>query len=146
MKGGIRLHPCDRPTPLWEGRRGTDPDRRLRAHVLLLLDDGPPWALIAAVLFTSSSTINRWRRYLGGGLDAVLARPPRGRLSWWPALVVRMVLTLTPGDFGFVRSRWTCEAVAVVLGGQYRRGGSRETVRRGAGPPGPGVPPPPPPP
>jgi putative transposase len=131
MSGSIRLRPCDRKALLAECRRGTDPDRRLRAHVLLLLDDGHSWALIAAVLFTSSSTINRWRRrYLGGGLDAVLARPRRGRLSWWPALVVRMVLTLTPSDFGFVRSRWTCEAVAVVLGEEYRLGVSRETVRR----------------
>src|SRR5581483_1561233 len=131
MKGRIRLRPRDRKALLWECRRGTDPDRRLRAHVLLLLDDGHPWALIAAVLFTSSSTINRWRRrYLGGGLDAVLARPSRGRLSWWPALVVRMVLTLTPGDFGFVRRRWTCEAVAVVLEEEYQLGVGRETVRR----------------
>src|SRR5436305_10878422 len=131
MKGSIRLRPGERKTLLRECRRGTDPDRRLRAHVLLLLGDGHSWALIAAVLFTSSSTINRWRRrYLGGGLDAVLTRPRRGRLSWWPALVARVVLTLTPGDFGFVRSRWTCEAVAVVLAEEYRVGVSRETVRR----------------
>src|SRR5205085_7321424 len=64
------------------------------------------------------------------GLDAVLARRRDRRLGWWPALVVRMVLTLTPGDFGFVRSRWTCEAVAVVLEEEHRLGVSRETVRR----------------
>ena len=86
MNGSIRLRPCDRKALLAECRRGADPDRRLRAHVLLLWDDGHPRALIAAVLLTSSSTINRWRRrYLGGGLDAVLARPPRGRPNWWPA-------------------------------------------------------------
>src|SRR3954447_25990314 len=68
MSGRIRLRPAERKALLGECRRGTDPDRRLRAHVLLLLDDGHPWALIAAVLFTSSSTINRWRRrYRGGG-------------------------------------------------------------------------------
>ncbi len=131
MCGSIRLRPGERKTLLGECRRGTDPERRLRAHILLLLDDGRSWALIAAVLFTSSSTINRWRRrYLGGGLDAALACPRRGRLRWWPALVVRMALTLTPGDFGFVRSRWTCEAVAVVLAEEYRVGVGRETVRR----------------
>lgn len=36
----------------------------------------------------------------------------------------------TPADFGFVRSRWTCEAVAVVLRDDYRVRVSRETVRR----------------
>src|SRR4051794_22186917 len=116
MTGSIRLRPGERKTLLEECRRGSGSDRRLRAHILLLLDDGHSWAPIAAVLFTRSSTINRWRRRdLGGGLDAVLARPARRRLGWWPALVARMVLTLTPGDFGFVRSRWTCEAAAVVL-------------------------------
>jgi putative transposase len=131
MDGSIRLRPAERKALLEERRRGTDPDCRLRAHILLLLDDGHSWVLIAAVLFTSSSTINRWRRrYLGGGLDAVLARPARHRVGWWPALVVRMVITLTPGDFGFIRSRWTCEAVAVVLAEEHRLDVSRETVRR----------------
>jgi transposase len=131
MNGSIRLRPAERKALTEEFRRAATADRRLRAHILLLLDDGHPWALIAAVLFTSSSTINRWRRrYLGGGLGAVVARPPRGRPNWWPALVVRMVLTLTPGDFGFVRSRWTCEAVAVVLAEEYRFAVGRETVRR----------------
>jgi putative transposase len=131
MDGSIRLRPAERKALSEERRRGTDPDCRLRAHILLLLDDGHSWALIAAVLFTSSSTINRWRRrYLGGGLDAVLARPGRQRVGWWPALVVRMVITLTPGDFGFIRSRWTCEAVAVVLAEEHRLNVSRETVRR----------------
>lgn len=131
MDGSIRLRPADRKALSAEQRHGADPDGRLRAHILLLLDDGHSWALIAAVLFTSSSTINRWRRrYLGGGLDAVLARPARNRVGWWPALVVRMVITLTPGDFGFIRSRWTCEAVAVVLAEEHRREVSRETVRR----------------
>jgi len=45
-------------------------------------------------------------------------------------LVIRWVTTLAPADFGFVRSRWTCEAVAVVLREDYRVGVSRETVRR----------------
>ena len=90
MDGSIRLRPADRKALSEEWRQAATPDRRLRAHILLLLDDGHSWALIAAVLFTSSSTIYRWRRrYLGGGLDAVLARPGRGRLGWWPAVVVR---------------------------------------------------------
>jgi putative transposase len=131
MDGSIRLRPQDRKALLGECRRGADPGRRLRAHILLLLDDGHPWALVTAVLFTSPSTVNRWRkRYLAGGLGAVLERPGRPRLSWWAALSVRMVLTLTPGDFGLVRSRWTCEAVAVVLEEEHRVGVSRETVRR----------------
>lgn len=59
---------------------GTDPEFWLRAHILLLLDDGQPWALLVDVLFTSTTTINRWRkRFLADGLDAMLARPRRSR-------------------------------------------------------------------
>src|SRR3954453_15712071 len=100
MNGSIRLRPAERKAVAEEWRRAPTPDRRLRAHILLLLDDGHPRALIAAALFTRSSTINRWRRRSrDGGPDGVLARPAQRRLGWWPALVVRMVLTLTPGDF-----------------------------------------------
>lgn len=131
MDGSIRLGAAQRKAALAAVRKGTDPELRLRAHILLLLDDGRPWALIAAVLFTSTATINRWRRrFLDGGLDAVLARPRRSRYRWWAGLVVRWVMEQTPADFGFVRSRWTCECVAVVLREDLRVEAGRETVRR----------------
>jgi transposase len=128
----IHLTPRDRNALLCHYHRGADPAVRLRCHVLLLLDAGHPWALIAAVLFTSSATINRWRRaYLRGGLDAVLTRPPARRASrWWVVMIVRGVTTLTPPDFGFARSRWSCEAVAMVLRDHHGIRVGRETVRR----------------
>ena len=83
MDGSTRLHAADRKAALHAVRRGADPDLRLRAHILLLLDAGHPWAVVVAVLFTSTATINRWRRaYLRGGVDGVLVgtpgRRPRG--------------------------------------------------------------------
>jgi hypothetical protein len=42
MGGSIRLPAAERKALLQEVRRGTDPQRRLRAHLLLLLGDGPP--------------------------------------------------------------------------------------------------------
>jgi len=42
---------------------------------------------------------------------------------------VRWVLTLSPSRFRFARSRWSCEAVAVVLREDYRVQVGRETVR-----------------
>ena len=131
MDGGIRLRTAERKTALHAVRRGTDPEFRLRAYILLLLDAGQPWALIAAVLFTSSSTINRWRRrFLRHGLDGVLTRPRQSRSPWWAGLLIRWVTERTPADFGFARSRWTCEAAAVVLRDDFRVRVSRETVRR----------------
>jgi transposase len=43
--------------------------------------------------------------------------------------VVRWVLTLSPTQFRFARSRWSCEAAAVVLREDYRVQVGRETVR-----------------
>jgi transposase len=88
------------------------------------------WATIAALLYTSPSTIARWQtRFRHGGLDAVfgLRRPA---CPWWVALAVRCVLQLAPADFGFARSRWSCEAVAIVLAEDHQAFVSPETVRR----------------
>src|SRR5262245_46301598 len=121
---GIHLSSSDRQDLLDDYRRAADPDARLRAHILLLLADGHPWATISAVLFCSASTISRWKRRFGReGVDAVLGRP-RGRrrsgVHIWASLVVRWVLTLSPTQFRFARSRWSCEAAAVVLREDYR--------------------------
>jgi putative transposase len=129
----LRLTPADRRDLLDHVRRSPEPDVRLRSHILLLLADAHPWATIAAVLFCSTSTISRWqRRFDKDGADAVFGRP-RGRrksgIRIWAALVVRWVLTLSPTHFGFARSRWSCEAAAVVLREDYRVTVGRETVR-----------------
>ena len=43
--------------------------------------------------------------------------------------MVRWVLTLSPTAFRFARSRWSCEAAAVVLRKDFRVRVGRETVR-----------------
>jgi putative transposase len=115
-------------------RRGTESQQRLRAHLLLLLADGHSWALIVAVLFTSPSTIDRWRRrYISGGLAAVLDRPaPRRRRggAFLVAVIIRWVTLHSPTDYGFVRSRWTCATVALLVQERWGEAVSRETVRR----------------
>ena len=52
MSGSISLCPRDRNVLLDLYRRSAAPHVRLRAHIVLLLDEGYPWSLIAAVLFT----------------------------------------------------------------------------------------------
>src|SRR5262245_3793993 len=132
MPPSISLTAAERNTLLRHYRRAPAPDWRLRAHILLLLADGWAWATIAALLYTSSSTIARWqRRFRQGRLAAVFpAGAPRRPVSAWVAVVVRWVLELAPADFGFARSRWSCEAVAVVLAEDHGAPVSRETVRR----------------
>jgi transposase len=134
MDGSIGLSATQRKILCREARRGADADVRLRCHIVLLLADGWAWTTIGAVLFTSTATINRWRkRYLAEGLDGILgsSRPRRARWrTWWFALVIRWVTTQTPRDFAFVRSRWTCATVVLLLREQHDVRVSRETVRR----------------
>jgi putative transposase len=129
----LRLTPTVRQDLLDHVRRSAEPDVRLRSHILLPLADGHSWATVSAVLFCSASTISRWkRRFETGGADAVFGHP-RGRtrsgFHVWATIVVRWVLTLSPSHFRFARSRWSCEAVAVVLRDDYRVQVGRETVR-----------------
>jgi len=127
----ISLRPDQRNTLLRHYRRAARPEWRLRAHVLLLLADGVAWSAIASMLYTSPSTISRCLgRFRSGGLDAVFPPSRAPAAGWWAALVVRWVLELAPADFGFARSRWSCEAVAVVLAEDYHLEVSREAVRR----------------
>jgi putative transposase len=133
MDGSIRLSARDRKALLQLYRRGTDPEQRLRAHILLLLDDQMAWSMIAAALFTSTATINRWRRrYRKGGVATVTGqRAWRHRVrEWWLAVVLRWVTERSPTGFGFVRSRWSCETIVLLLREDYQVRVSRETIRR----------------
>jgi putative transposase len=109
-----------------------------RALILLLLAQGVAWADITDALGCSWATLARCaRRHQAGGVAALTRRPARpARLAAWAALVVGWVLSCCPRPFGFARSRWTCEAVAVVLGEDHGVPVGRESVRlalRGAG-------------
>jgi transposase len=129
----ICLSPGERQDLLGRYRRATDPQARLRAHILLLLASGHPWATISAVLFCSASTIARCRRRFDVERVGAIFGSPRGRrrsgVHTWAALVVHWVLMISPTEFRFARSRWSCEAVAVVLREDYRVRVGRETVR-----------------
>ncbi len=123
-----------RKTLLHLYRHHADPEVRHRAHVLLLLADGYTWQTIAAVLYTSTSTIARWQqRFHDGGLLALAGhKPGRQPFFWgyWAGIVARWLTQHTPRDFGFLRSRWTCALVVVLLWRWYQLAVSRETVRR----------------
>jgi transposase len=134
MSCTIALTRDERNTLLDYYRAAPDPQLRLRAHLILLLADGYPWATIAAVLYCSTATIARWsRRFVAGRVEALLGRPrgrPRRLAAPWAAVVVGWVTSLAPRAFGFMRSRWCCAVLALALWQQHRVAVSRETVRR----------------
>jgi transposase len=48
----------------------------------------------------------------------------------WLAVAVAWITTKSPREFGFLRSRWSCEVVAMLMLRRYHLKLSRETVRR----------------
>lgn len=136
MDNSIVLRPAQRKLLLEVYRTGTDPHLRLRAHILLLLAAGQSWMTISVMLFCSTATIARWkRRFQRGGLEAVLSPtvgPGRPAVFWagWAAVVVGWVRECRPLSFGYVRSRWCCATLALVLLQVHQVPVSVETVRR----------------
>ena len=115
-------------------RTDPHPDVRKRCHIILLLDDGYTWQTIETLLFCSTRTISRWRtRFRHGGVPALRGYPrgaPRQHEGWWAYLVVAWVTQQTPRAFGFVRSRWCCAVIVLLLWRRHHVCVSRETVRR----------------
>jgi transposase len=115
-------------------RKDPDPELRFRAHIILLRAAGHAWDTIEAMLFCSSRTVDRWlKRFQAEGVAGLTGRK-RGRPFrlglGWVAVLVSWVTTKTPGDFGFLRSRWSCALLALLLREREGVEASRETVRR----------------
>lgn len=134
MDGTITLRSSERKALLEEYRRNPDPSVRLRAHIVLLLAAGYPWQTIASMLFCSTRTIGRWKRRFERGRGATLRGDGRGRHAtfgaWLIGLVTTWVTCWTPRDFGFLRSRWCCGVVVLLLVETVHVQVSPETVRR----------------
>jgi putative transposase len=134
MTRSITLDAAQRRTLIERYRKDPDPEVRSRAHILLLLDHGHSWATVATLLFCSSRTIDRWvKRSHREGVEGLAGHKP-GRpfrlAARWVAVVVEWVTTQAPRDFGFLRSRWCCEAVAILMLELHQVEVSRETIRR----------------
>jgi transposase len=133
MDGSIRMTAAERKTALSIYRGGGDARVARRAHVLLLLDDGHSYRQIMEFTFAGSETIARLKaRFAEGRLEAALAEEGDDHIVlFWQVVVAGWVLHKTPRDFGYFRSRWTCELLAELLREQHRIEISAETVRRG---------------
>jgi transposase len=134
MDGIVSLGPAGRKRLMEMYRKHPDPAVRQRAHMMLLLEDGRSWSEVESVMYCSRRTIARWKeRIEQGGIEALVGRQ-RGRQrafgAWLATLVVTWVTTKFPRDFGFVRSRWTCECLALLALEFGSARVSRETVRR----------------
>ena len=131
MDGHLRISPPERKRLLRALHQSSGPEERLRWNILFLLVDGHAWAHIAAVLYCSTATIARWqKRYLQHGMAGIAPVRESATLSWWVARIVVWVQTYTPTHFGYLRSRWCCSTLVLLLAREYGVHVSRETVRR----------------
>jgi putative transposase len=132
MEGSIRLSASERKAVLSVYRGAGDARVTRRAHVLLLLDRDWSYRDIMAALFCSSDLVATVKqRFLTAGIEAALAEPDVERaIPDWKVAVVGWVQHATPRDFGFFRSRWSCELLARVLEEQQGVELGGEAVRR----------------
>ena len=116
MDGSIQLSADDRKILLkaYRGRGSADVARR--AHVLLLLGAGWSYREIMAGLFASAELVATVKQcFERGGVAAVLRTEPESPEAppVWSLLPAVWLLTTQPRDFGYYRSRWSCEALAL---------------------------------
>ena len=120
MTRSVTLDARQRQALLDRYRKDPDPEVRFRAHILLLLDDGHTWAdrrraaCSAAHGPSTAGSSGSTREGVEGLAGHKPGRPFRFAAAW-VAVVVAWVTTEAPRDFGFLRSRWCCEAVALVM-------------------------------
>ena len=121
MDVSISMTAAERKTVLSIYRGGGDARAARRAQVLLLLDDGHSYRQIMEFTYVSSDTVARLkRRFVEGRLPAALAEPEEDDVvPFWQVVVAGWALNMTPRDFGYFRSRWTCELLAELLRTEY---------------------------
>ena len=136
MTAPITLPPLDEPSLSDLRHRydeAFDAETRTRYQMLLLSARGQTSTQIAQVVLRSQDTVVRvLKRFLTGGLDAVLRRTAPGRertvTAAWEAELVR-IIELDPHEVGEETANWTTERLAEYLGRQTGIQVTEETVR-----------------
>jgi transposase len=130
MDGHLRLSAKERKTCLSVYRAAR---QARRALILLLLAEGRSYREIMAAALASPTMIRAVKKDWEIGRAArVLGMEERPFVvAYWLVIVVRWLLTKTPQDFGFFRTRWSCALLALLLWEEQNIRLSPETVRRG---------------
>ncbi len=131
----ITLTPKERNDLVIRMKRERKPSRRLRMHIILLTSEGYSATQIARVLFCSRTTIYTIvARFIREGQEAFDDHRRRGPAplvkSSAQNLVEDLAEGVVPTERGWLRSRWSCELLALELFKDRALVVSRETVRR----------------
>ena len=132
MDGIIRLTDAQRKSALEHFRFGANARISRRAHILLLLDQGLSYRAIMEVMFCGSDTVaDLNRKFQEEGLESALGTAKEvGPAPEWSDAVCDWVSNSTPQDFGYFRTRCSCEILSEVLMDEEIANCSGETVRR----------------
>ena len=132
MDGSIQLTAAQRKALLQVYRGGTDANVIHRAHVLLALADGKSYREVRQLLYVSFDLISDCvQRFRQGELPGSGNSTSRREISAWLLQVAGWLSGQLPEDFGYFRTRWSCETLAEVLAWETGQRLSAETVRRG---------------
>lgn len=132
MDGIIRLTDSQHKSALNYFRFGSSARISRCAHILILLHRGWSYRDIMDAMMCGSDLIAVVKRsFLEHGLDCAvgIVEPPEVK----PELthtICQLVLDYTPQDYGYFRTRWSCEILSEVLFDHNRVTCSGETVRR----------------
>ena len=133
MSSILSLKSAQRGALLQIYRGHPDPQARLRAHILLLLDRGRSWDDIAGALFCSTRTIARWKdRFERGGVEALAGRK-RGARSRWSeeaGAILREALEHSPDELGYMAVNWTVPLLREHIEKQRGQKPSDQELRR----------------
>ena len=131
----IAIAPGERKDLIRQMKRESRPSRRLRMHIVLLAAEGCSATQIARTLFCSRTTVYAIvGRFAREGHEAFDDRKRRGPAPLVPSSARKLLEELTqevpPTERGWLRSRWSCELLALELFKERALVVSRETVRR----------------
>jgi putative transposase len=131
MDGSISLSDAQRKSVMKLLRSTEDVRMFRRAQVVLLLGNGLSYREVKAVAFASFDFIGDVvQRFRSGSVEALAERSKEHVEPAWLEDILSWLVEKTPEDFGYFRSRWSCETLAEVLAWHKDVHVSAETVRR----------------
>lgn len=132
MDGIICLTDSQRKTALEHFRYGENARISRRAHILILLDRGWSYRQIMDAMLCGSDLVADVKRcFLENGLESAIGvTQPRSLDSDLTDTICDWVVEYTPQDFGYFRTRWSCEILSEILKEQTQTSCTGETVRR----------------
>lgn len=131
MEGSIQLTVRQRKA-LLVLYRSEKPGSR-KAQILLLLSDGWSYREVRQATFASFDSIQECiQRFGQEGIEFLTNPAPAATaVPSWLQRVGHWLAHKSPEDFGYFRTRWSCETLAEVLAWETGESRSAETVRRG---------------